>query len=62
VADGLSSPTDLMNRIRSAGQATHRNILRGVTSMKRGGRVRRTGLFKLHRGERVIPRRRSRRR
>jgi hypothetical protein len=30
-------------------------------SMKRGGRVHKTGLYKLHRGERVVPKRRGRR-
>lgn len=36
----------------------------GPPSMKRGGRVHRTGIYKLHRGERVIPARgrRARRR
>jgi hypothetical protein len=30
-------------------------------SFKRGGRVKRTGIYRLHRGERVIPKRRGRR-
>jgi hypothetical protein len=32
-----------------------------LASMKRGGRVHKTGLYRLHRGERVIPKRRGRR-
>lgn len=37
---------------------------RGLKGFKRGGRVHRTGIYKLHRGERVIPARsrRARRR
>lgn len=37
---------------------------KGIQGFKRGGRVHRTGIYKLHRGERVIPSRsrRARRR
>ena len=37
---------------------------KGIRGFKRGGRVHRTGIYKLHRGERVIPARgrRARRR
>ena len=31
-----------------------------ITSLKRGGRIKRTGIYKLHAGERVIPRSRRR--
>ena len=34
----------------------------GIKGFKRGGRVHRTGIYKLHRGERVMPARRGRRR
>ena len=35
--------------------------LRGIAGFKRGGRVKRTGIYKLHAGERVIPARSRRR-
>ena len=34
----------------------------GIPGFKRGGRVHRTGIYRLHRGERVIPARKTRRR
>ena len=34
---------------------------RGLKGFKRGGRVHRTGIYKLHRGERVVPARSKRR-
>ena len=34
---------------------------KGIRGFKRGGRVRRTGIYKLHRGEHVIPARHKRR-
>ena len=48
---------DITNRLRDE----VRGLGGGFESFRRGGRVHRTGVYKLHRGERVIPARGRRR-
>jgi triphosphoribosyl-dephospho-CoA synthetase len=52
----------LQRGTRSMGQGLGRLLGPAViASMKRGGRVHKTGIYRLHRGERVVPKRRGRR-
>ena len=51
---------DLRSLDEEAYRQRNENAVQG--SMRKGGKIRKTGLYRLHRGERVVPKRSRRRR